>query len=74
MLDDQIRQLRLEKKRMEEEAKREMMKRKNYDEMIKQRNMAAEFIQAHWKGLKTRQEFDKLKKKNRKGRRKGRGK
>lgn len=71
MLDHQIRELRIEKARMMEEAKREMQRRKNYEEMLRQRELAAEYVQAHWKGLKNRAEYEKLKKARRKRGRRG---
>mmetsp|Transcript_8516 Transcript_8516/g.12593 ORF Transcript_8516/g.12593 Transcript_8516/m.12593 type:complete len:97 (+) Transcript_8516:1354-1644(+) len=62
MVEDHIRQIRLERKRMMEEQRRDEEKRRKYQNNIKQKDAAAEFIQAHWKGLKLRQEYEKLKK------------
>jgi len=71
MLEEHIRQLRMEKERIEEESKREAIKAKNYESLQQQKEMASAYISAHWKGLKTRQEYEKLKKNKKKRGRKG---
>lgn len=71
MIEDHIRQLRMEKKRMEEEELKEAQKRKNFDALLQQKNMASEFISAHWKGFKSRLDYEKLKKSKKKKRGKG---
>ena len=69
MLEEHIRQLRMEKDRIEEESKREAIKAKDYESLQHQKEMASAYIAAHWKGLKARQDYEKLKKgRKRKGR------
>jgi hypothetical protein len=68
MLEEHIRQLRVEKTRLEEENKREAIKAKNYESMQKQKELASAYIAAHWKGLKSRQDYEKLKKNKKKRR------
>ncbi|OMJ70394.1 hypothetical protein SteCoe_31641 [Stentor coeruleus] len=70
MLEENIRQLRMEKARIEEENKREALKLKNYDNLQQQKELASAYIAAHWKGLKSRQDYEKLKKTKKKGRKK----
>ena len=71
MLEEHIRQLRMEKDRIEEESKREAIKAKNYESLQHQKEMASAYISAHWKGLKARQDYEKLKKTKKKRVRKG---
>ena len=71
MLADHISQLRMEQKRMAEEEERDAQKRKDYEMVLKQKSQAAEFVAAHWKGLKARQEYEKLKKTKLKKKRRG---
>ncbi|CAG9312140.1 unnamed protein product [Blepharisma stoltei] len=68
MIEDHIRQLRMEKKRMEEEEAKEALKRKNFDALMSQKNTASEYISAHWKGYKSRLDYEKLKKSKKKRR------
>lgn len=62
MLEDHITQLRLEQERMATEEAREAQRRQDYENLWKQKNQAAEYVAAHWKGLKSRQDYEKLKK------------
>ena len=71
MLEEHIRQLRMEKDRIEEENKREAIKAKNYESLQQQKEIASAYIASHWKGLKARQEYEKLKKNKKKRGRKG---
>lgn len=66
MLEEHIRQLRMEKERIEEENKREAMKVKDFESLQQQKEIASAYIASHWKGLKTRQEYEKLKKNKKK--------
>lgn len=70
-LEMNIRQIRTEKERIEEENKREAIKAKNYESLQSQKEIASAYISAHWKGLKTRQEYEKLKKSKKKRGKKG---
>ena len=51
--------------------RRETQRREMELKRLMQRNLAAEYIQAHWKGYSERAEFDKLKKKFKRGRKMG---
>ena len=70
-LEENYRQIQAERARLAEMERRETQRREMELKRLMQRNMAAEFIQAHWKGYSERLEFEKLKKKYRMGRRMG---
>ena len=63
-----IREIRMEKTRREEEEKKDSAKRANFEQMQKQKDVASAYIASHWKGLKTRQDYEKLKKSKKKRR------
>jgi hypothetical protein len=63
-----IREIRMEKSRRDEEEKKDSAKRANFEQMQKQKDLASAYIAAHWKGLKTRQDYEKLKKSKKKRR------
>ena len=68
MAEDNVRQLRKEKERVEEENKKEAAKIKNFESLQQQKELASAYVAAHWKGLKTRQDYEKLKKSKKKRR------
>lgn len=68
MAEDNVRQLRKEKERVEEENKKEAAKIKNFEALQLQKELASAYVAAHWKGLKTRQDYEKLKKSKKKRR------
>jgi hypothetical protein len=70
-LEENFRQIQAERARLVEMERRETQRREMELKRLMQRNMAAEYIQAHWKGHSERLEFEKLKKKFRMGRRMG---
>jgi hypothetical protein len=68
--EERYRQLEEEKFRAEAEERSESNRRHNYEKHMKDLDLAVEYIQAHWRGLKTRVEFEKLRR-GRRGRRGG---
>lgn len=68
-LEKRYRQLEYEKQRLAEEERKEQARREAEEKAIMQRDLASEYIQAHWKGYVLRAEYSKLfkkwKKKNR---------
>lgn len=70
-LEENYRQIQAERARLIEMERRETQRREMELKRLMQRNMAAEYIQAHWKGHSERLEFEKMKKKFRMGRRMG---
>ena len=70
-LEENFRQIQTERARLAEMERRETQRREMELKRLMQRNLAAEYIQAHWKGYSERAEFDKLKKKFKRGRKMG---
>jgi hypothetical protein len=68
--EERYKQLEEEKMRIEAEENSEANRRHAYEKHMSDLDRAVEYIQAHWRGLKTRAEFEKLKR-GRRGRRGG---
>lgn len=68
--EERWRQLEEEKKRIENEEASAANRQNIYDKHQQDMNNAVEFVQAHWRGLKARAEFEKLRR-GRRGRRGG---
>jgi DNA repair exonuclease SbcCD ATPase subunit len=68
-LEKRYKQLEYEKKRLADEERKEQARREIEEKAILQRDLASEYIQAHWKGYVSRQDYTKLYKKWKKKRR-----
>ena len=72
--EERDRQLQEEKQRIENEEASAASRKNVYDKHIQDLNNAVEYIQAHWRGLKTRAQYEKDKRALRRGRRGKKGK
>ena len=66
--EERDRQLQDEKQRIEHEEASALSRKNIYDKHIQDLNNAVEYIQAHYRGLKTRAQYEKDKKAARRGR------
>ena len=69
--EERDRQLQEEKQRIENEEASALSRKNVYDKHIQDLNNAVEYVQAHYRGLKTRAQYEKDKRALRRGRRGG---
>ena len=65
-IDDLFKQINSEKTRIEEEEKQHKKKEAERNEELGLLNKAAQWVQAHWRGLLDRRAYEKMRKKKKK--------
>ncbi len=65
-IDDLFKQINSEKQRIEEEEKAQKKKEQERNQELQLLHRAAQWVQAHWRGLLDRRAYEKMQKKKKK--------